>query len=198
MWVRCCGATIRSKRHSTVLRILFIIFLSIATLLTAAAWYTRAIQNGIMRSWETAPWLGTFYSVWNGRTVISATIVHVPRSAQKKPRIQWYGFPGNTPAPDNTIEVFSRHDYAFPGGAAAVFIIGDVSRDERYTTTVYLRFSPWLLTGGTVISWVALPPVWRRATRRLRRKRGLCVKCGYDLTGNESGVCSECGCEVTG
>jgi hypothetical protein len=26
-----------------------------------------------------------------------------------------------------------------------------------------------------------------------RRKRGLCVGCGYDLTGNVSGVCPGCG-----
>ncbi len=26
-----------------------------------------------------------------------------------------------------------------------------------------------------------------------RRKKGLCVKCGYNLKGNVSGVCSECG-----
>lgn len=29
--------------------------------------------------------------------------------------------------------------------------------------------------------------------RRRRRKRGLCLSCGYDLTGNKSGVCPECG-----
>ncbi len=29
--------------------------------------------------------------------------------------------------------------------------------------------------------------------RRRRRKRGECVACGYDLTGNVSGVCPECG-----
>ena len=29
--------------------------------------------------------------------------------------------------------------------------------------------------------------------RRRRRGKGLCLKCGYDLTGNVSGVCSECG-----
>ena len=29
--------------------------------------------------------------------------------------------------------------------------------------------------------------------RHRRRKRGLCLKCGYDLTGNVTGVCSECG-----
>ncbi len=32
--------------------------------------------------------------------------------------------------------------------------------------------------------------------RRRRRKRGLCISCGYNLTGNESGVCSECGEDV--
>ena len=29
-----------------------------------------------------------------------------------------------------------------------------------------------------------------------RRRRGCCVACGYDLTGNTSGICSECGTEV--
>jgi len=31
------------------------------------------------------------------------------------------------------------------------------------------------------------------ARRWRRRRRGLCVRCGYDLTGNVSGVCPECG-----
>ncbi len=36
---------------------------------------------------------------------------------------------------------------------------------------------------------------YRRAVRMELRRYGvaLCVRCGYDLTGNESGVCSECG-----
>ena len=29
--------------------------------------------------------------------------------------------------------------------------------------------------------------------RYCRRKKGLCLKCGYNLTGNVSGVCPECG-----
>ena len=32
--------------------------------------------------------------------------------------------------------------------------------------------------------------------RRHRRRRGLCLKCSYDLTGNASGVCPECGTEA--
>ncbi len=37
----------------------------------------------------------------------------------------------------------------------------------------------------------------RGPLRRYRRRRkGLCVKCAYDLTGNVSGVCSECGAKI--
>ncbi len=32
--------------------------------------------------------------------------------------------------------------------------------------------------------------------RYRRRKKGLCITCGYDLTGNESGVCPECGTKI--
>ena len=32
--------------------------------------------------------------------------------------------------------------------------------------------------------------------RRHRRKRGLCERCAYDLTGNTSGVCPECGTQI--
>jgi len=32
--------------------------------------------------------------------------------------------------------------------------------------------------------------------RYRRRRRGLCITCGYDLTGNESGVCPECGTKI--
>lgn len=46
-----------------------------------------------------------------------------------------------------------------------------------------------VLAVPTCISWV-------RWHRNLRRAVGLCSKCGYDLTGNESGVCSECGTPV--
>lgn len=33
--------------------------------------------------------------------------------------------------------------------------------------------------------------------RRRRRKRGQCLRCGYNLTGNISGVCPECGSATT-
>lgn len=39
--------------------------------------------------------------------------------------------------------------------------------------------------------------VFRGPVRRVWRvRRGCCISCGYDLTGNVSGVCSECGAEL--
>ena len=36
----------------------------------------------------------------------------------------------------------------------------------------------------------------RRRKRHVRRELQLCIKCGYDLTGNESGICPECGRQI--
>ena len=45
-----------------------------------------------------------------------------------------------------------------------------------------------LLTAATWYRYI------RPAERRLERAaKGLCLRCGYDLTGNISGVCPECG-----
>jgi hypothetical protein len=49
-----------------------------------------------------------------------------------------------------------------------------------------------LLAVYPVLAFVRSPA--RR--RRQRRQNGLCLACGYDLTGNVSGVCPECGTEV--
>ncbi len=44
---------------------------------------------------------------------------------------------------------------------------------------------------------------WCERCRRIRcfvvehsPRKGCCLKCAYDLTGNVSGVCSECGTEI--
>ena len=114
-----------------MLRILFIIFLSIATLLTAAAWWFIYVRRPIETdgfSLFLYPAYGSFLGKWHGSFVAFLNV--------------------------------------------------------------------WLLTVVTALSWAAYPFVSVRLIRRRRRKRGLCVKCGYDLTGNESGVCAECGTEV--
>jgi hypothetical protein len=44
---------------------------------------------------------------------------------------------------------------------------------------------------------VWLPALRRRWRRRYRLTHGLCLTCGYNLTGNVSGRCPECGMPVT-
>ena len=50
-----------------------------------------------------------------------------------------------------------------------------------------------------IAATAALPALWlglnirRRVRSRRRLRAGLCVRCGYDLTGNVSGACPECG-----
>jgi len=54
-----------------------------------------------------------------------------------------------------------------------------------------LTLSYWLLTLASAalpVSWLV---GWRRRFRR--HQLGLCLTCGYDLTGNSSGICFECG-----
>lgn len=76
------------------------------------------------------------------------------------------------------------------------------------------NFGPDYAIQGTasyfiVPSWLAIPllaasPTWaalwflkRKITQRYRRKRGLCLRCGYNLTGLLEPRCPECGTEFT-
>lgn len=59
-----------------------------------------------------------------------------------------------------------------------------------------LNRSLYMPAWAPVVLFAAYPTIAfiRGPLRRWRRgRKGLCVKCGYDLTGNTSGVCPECG-----
>ena len=82
-----------------------------------------------------------------------------------------------------------------------------ISRLKEYTRPPSLIHVQWWFGsyGKTTVSapwWLVTPicaayPVAAIGRgpflRRWRRKRGLCLNCGYDLTGNVSGRCPECG-----
>ena len=58
------------------------------------------------------------------------------------------------------------------------------------------RFEVAIPLYGPLVLFSAYPTIAfiRGPLRRYRRRRkGLCLRCGYDLTGNVTGVCSECG-----
>ncbi len=61
--------------------------------------------------------------------------------------------------------------------------------------TLILGVAGWLLAVLFGV-YPALVLVRDRVLILRRRRDGLCVKCGYDLTGNVSGRCSECGVGV--
>ena len=44
--------------------------------------------------------------------------------------------------------------------------------------------------------WLVIPGPFT-ARRMIRRRRGLCLKCGYDLRGAEHEVCPECGVQLS-
>ena len=80
---------------------------------------------------------------------------------------------------------------ALPGPEALLF---STARQGPYRTT-WVVFPFWLSTLLTMTVG-ALPIVQGPVRRWWRRRRGRCVTCDYDLTGNRSGRCPECGDRV--
>ncbi|MCH9033232.1 MAG: hypothetical protein IID42_01850 [Planctomycetes bacterium] len=64
----------------------------------------------------------------------------------------------------------------------------------RNSGTVSLVFPFWLVFIA-VSAYPTIAFARRPLRRRYRRRRGLCIRCGYNLEGNVSGVCPECGTE---
>lgn len=58
----------------------------------------------------------------------------------------------------------------------------------------------WVIIGSATALGVLLAPqvlsIPGAIVAQRRRKRGQCLSCGYNLTGNASGVCPECGRKI--
>lgn len=59
--------------------------------------------------------------------------------------------------------------------------------------TVFIVY--WLLLLAPAAGLIFIS-YWPRIIRHRRRVRGLCISCGYNLTGCLNGVCSECGTAI--
>ena len=63
-----------------------------------------------------------------------------------------------------------------------------------HQTQIWLAIPDWAIM---LANGLALTPMLRRRLRqRHRRRHGLCLRCGYNLTGNVSGICPECGTSI--
>jgi len=167
-----------------MLRWLFIIFLSAATLLTTVAWYRHLTGS---RTFEHR--LSTRF------TLRAATPQGLAVGV-----IEWLDAEKFLTSPDlQTREAFRGSELRLPGTEARIDWQYALARDESLAMVTLGVVSPmWLPTALIPVMWIAVLLLSsRHRRRRLRRKRGKCIRCGYDLTGNESGVCPECGTEVT-
>ncbi len=95
--------------------------------------------------------------------------------ASKHPRtlFTWYGYE-------------TAREYSRGYGIMSVVIPGVYG--QQYRHYILPLWVPAVVFSG--LAMFVYAPIRRR---RIRRKRGLCTKCGYDLRGNESNICSECG-----
>ena len=77
--------------------------------------------------------------------------------------------------------------------AGVVYSTHRIGWSRAATVNRFLRIPTWM--PPVVFGAFPLISLWGipRRRRKLRRARGQCVTCGYDLTGNLSGVCPECG-----
>ena len=79
-----------------------------------------------------------------------------------------------------------------PGVVAGAFDAYNDGPDHARVRYVVVWY-PWLLLSFAALTILFGMPVWRTW---LRRSRGLCPACGYNLAGNTSGACPECGTVV--
>lgn len=172
--------TERNVIRFTMLRILFVTFLSIATLLTAAAWWSQfgGPYDGSIR---VTPLLRVTLGTEQGWAVVTVTS---PASNER-----W-----GMAAKDHIYIPVVRLDFV------PVYRVQPYVEPELPTQYMGARVMFPLLLPTVIIamSWLAWPFVSAALRRRRRRTHGLCVHCAYDLTGNESGACPECGSPVEG
>lgn len=89
------------------------------------------------------------------------------------------GYPRNIILNLKVLWYRQEQDYGYEGEAFRTVLIG-----------VAPEFLALLVIAYPVIF------LWRRRRTMLRFRRGLCVACGYDLSGSVSSVCSECGRQI--
>ena len=82
-------------------------------------------------------------------------------------------------------------------GATGLFVLWDkLVASVPSSWSLHLMFMLYLIGFGIAI-WFTRRDIRRRLRAQLAKKGiPVCIPCGYNLTGNESGVCPECGCAV--
>jgi len=105
------------------------------------------------------------------------------------------GFGPNPPLTAARIRTLMQRPPSRANGAFDWRIIKFSSGRHGPLQVTVLRFPFWM--PSALLLTLLLGPAGVRWMRRRRRKtRGLCLRCGYDLQGNETAVCPECGARM--
>ncbi len=70
------------------------------------------------------------------------------------------------------------------------------SETNAYQRTSYVALCPSVFAVCILAAYPTIAFIRGPLRRWRRRKRGECVNCSYNLTGNVTGVCSECGTKI--
>jgi hypothetical protein len=103
-------------------------------------------------------------------------------------RLAWSSFPASQLARPTSPWLNFRFSYSGQPQRVAGWSRGTILRSWRFTMPCWTL----ALTASALPAWWTAQRLTYR-TRARRLTRGLCGRCGYDLTGNASGVCPECG-----
>jgi len=150
----------------------------------AGRWHTISWESGddlIPTTWDT--WDNCIFYTWNGGERWSISVSHNELSVRYGRRL----FCG-------TGVDFTDDTTGFAGIKLQTTYIGK-GRPERLCRI--FTFPLWI----PLVTFLAYPLAallgLPRRRRRMRRLRGECVSCGYNLTGNVSGICPECGWRIS-
>ncbi len=121
---------------------------------------------------------------WNRQNLVALCEVARPIEGEDLPESYWQSIRSGTNS-------YFRSKLKARQAATLWFEVDTLARITHYWCFVPLWLA-WSIVSAYPIIAVTKPLL----VRRLRRKRGHCMACGYDLEGNVSGVCPECGTDI--
>lgn len=158
----------------------------ILTLTTASVFFVAAMALSCVDNFSVSAYNADRTVFW---------LAHMENGAVAVSRASGYGRPHISGTKGLRSVEFGPYWLVWARGAVRYEINNTGKSRERRD---FGRFPAWqvamvplLLALYPVIAFIRGP-----YRRMVRRRRGLCVGCGYDLTGNESGVCPECATKI--
>ena len=98
------------------------------------------------------------------------------------------------PSTPTNPSTYGLNMFGFSGQRTSWWPVVKFYNDPSWYLVWGLRGTFWLPTLLLALPLAISASPWAR--RRRRAKQGLCIRCGYDLSGAEHEACPECGKEI--